>query len=420
MAKVLNLLLLIGGYGLGQGALFLAQTWLVSQGELDRLAAFGLSFYLITLAILVVDFGSTSFLAREFARDASRLDQTPHNPWAFYWRVLPIRLAVAAVCVSGLLILQRSDAFAAAYAVFAVPALLIWAFNTTGVLEGLRLSGVSGATAAIPFILSATALVLTTGDDPAVSGAALGASLTIGYGLCVAGQIVALAFRGHCISFVRPQLSEVGRTFVDSGGAMLTLLPGQVYFRLQLALCAAFLTPASTALFLYAKQVVTACAQVIGFLRRVEFPDLVKALEISKGVHPARTTLYRQRSGTFAALLLSFLVFTAAFIAHNSGDGEVREAGKAIMTFTPSIITGTLSLSFIQGLLALRQFTHAGTVMIASTVGGALVSLPLVPALGVSGLAIADVFVNAIAIALAYAALSRYGGQQSMPQSDKR
>lgn len=409
MAKILNLLLLIGGYGLGQGALFLAQTWLVSQGELDRLAAFGLSFYLITLAILIVDFGSTSFLAREFARDGSPEDQAPQDPWAFYWRVLPIRLAVAALCVAGLLILQRADAFAAAYAVFAAPALLIWALNTTGVLDGLRLSGVSGATAAIPFIFSATALVLTMDKDPAVAGAELGASLTIGYGMCVAGQVAALAFRGHRVRFVQPQLSEVGRTFVDSGGAMLTLLPGQIYFRLQLALCAAFLTPASTALFLYAKQVMTACAQLIGFLRRVEFPELVKALELPTAAHPARTTLMHQKSGTIAASILSIFVFIAGLCAYMVGEGEVREAGTSIMIFTPSILTGALSLSFIQGLLAARQFTQAGTVAIASTLAGALVSLPLVPALGVYGLAIADVLVNAIAIALAFATLSRCG-----------
>lgn len=398
MAKILNLLLLIGGYGLGQGALFLAQTWLVSQGELDRLAAFGLSFYLITLAILIVDFGSTSFLAREFAREPGPLDPAPYDPWAFYWRVLPIRLAVAAVCVSGLLILQRSDAFAAAYAVFAVPALLIWAFNTTGVLDGLRLSGVSGATAAIPFILSATALVLTTGDDPAVSGAALGASLTLGYGLCVAGQIAALAFRGHRIRFVRPQMTEVGRTFVDSGGAMLTLLPGQVYFRLQLALCAAFLTPASTALFLYAKQVVTACAQVIGFLRRVEFPDLVKALGVPRMLAPLSTILKVQRVGTIAAAASTILVAAAGCALMMFGKGETARSGFAILVFAPTILTSALALSFVQGLIAMRHFKAAAVIMLLATAGGFATSSALVNIIGIAGLAVADAVVNAATI----------------------
>lgn len=397
MAKLKNLALLIGGYGFGQGALFLAQTLLVSEGELARLAEFGISFYTITLALLIVDFGSTSFLAREVVVNAG--EKSDHNVqlWMSYWSIVPVRLFIATV---GFLLIgfgSSASDFTTYYMHFAAPALLIWAFNCTGILDGLQLSGANGASAAIPFVLSAISLALTPLFPAADAGTVLGASLAVGYAACVGLQVATLVLRGYPPRLIRPKLPAIREAFVHSGGALLTLLPGQLYFRFQLSLCSAVLPSAGTALFLYAKQVVTACAQLVGFLRRVEFPELVTGFHRSDAA-PVRTIIVAQRVGTLVALVITIGIMAGGTAYYLRGPDPSSAAGLAALIFAPSIFTSAVALSFVQGLMALRLFRTAAVVMLASTATGSVVSLWLIEPLNIAGLSIADIAVNAVTI----------------------
>ena len=65
--RLINVVLLVGGYGLGQGAIFVVQTWLVARGAFELLSSFGTLFSFAMLSIFLIDAGSTTTLARRIA-----------------------------------------------------------------------------------------------------------------------------------------------------------------------------------------------------------------------------------------------------------------------------------------------------------------------------------------------------------------
>jgi O-antigen/teichoic acid export membrane protein len=299
-----------------------------------------------------------------------------------------------------------SGPFSTTYVLFSSPSLLIWAFNASGSLDGFRLSGVSGLTGSLPCITSAITLVLTADMPSARAGAMLGGSLTVGYMLAVAAQLGVLAVTGRRMGFTMPSGAAVIDSAVHSGAAMLTLMPGQLYFRLQLAVCAIFLTPATTAIFLYAKQIVTALSQLIGFIRRVEFPDMVA--DLAKRQAPAlRVILISQQLGTAVGALGSIGVGLVGLALHFKGTGAPQEGGLAIAIFAPTIFTAAIALGLTQGQMALRRFRVAAIVSIVAVSVSALLVLILTPSLGIVSLAIADFLGNATTIAASVYLLSR-------------
>ncbi|GAA0199159.1 hypothetical protein GCM10009081_13040 [Brevundimonas nasdae] len=403
-----NLILLIGGYGLGQGTIFLAQTWLISRGQLGLVANFGVNFYIATLAIMLVDFGSTAVLARETAaiQHARTLEQTAvtraTNLWSEFWAIVPSRvaMAVAVVAAGAISAILTADPFARAYAIWAWPAVAIWAFNATGLLDGLRLSGMNGVAGALPFILSGVSLALVADQPPAVAGALLGAALSTGYLLAVTGQMLALGRSGHAPRWVRPTRPTVIQSARSGFAALLATLPGQIYFRFQILLAGAFLGEAGVALFLYAKQIVIGFAQLIGFLRRIEFPDLVSRL---KGTHGPilREIMAAQRLGTVIAAAASVLVLVVGLTVWLTTTGSIAEAGLATALFAPIIITSGVMLSLTQALTAQGNYHWTALVMIMSSAIAALLTFVFAFSRNITGFAAADAIANLLAITLA-------------------
>ena len=85
--------LLVGGYGLGQGAIFGVQTWLFARGEFHLLSAFGTQFSFLMLGILLVDAGSATTLARQAAKLQS--ESTGGEVWQTFWETAVVRAAIA-------------------------------------------------------------------------------------------------------------------------------------------------------------------------------------------------------------------------------------------------------------------------------------------------------------------------------------
>lgn len=397
-----NAALLIGGYIAGQGAIFAIQTVLLAQEQLHLLATFGLAFSFAILGSLIVDFGALTVLARETAHAGGE----PQQVWGRYWSITACRLVIG-VAVAGLAggyALLADDAFSGAYAAWALPAALLWSFNAAGILDGLRLSGVNGLTGSAPYLSSALALAGVVDAAPAVSGSVLGGALTAGYALTLIGQCVALSRAGRPPRFVRPTARDVVAMGRDGWAVLLGTLPGQLYLRYQLFLASAVLGPAGTALFLYAKQVSTACAQVIGFLRRAEFPDLVVRLATVRG-DLARTVLDAQRAGT----LLGVAGAVALVLGGTAGTlwlaGSLGDAATATAMFGPVVLAGALSAAFMQGLQATGRYAVAAAVVVVSVGAGAAISAVALiwPALAV--FAVADAVVYVVALALSRAAL---------------
>lgn len=399
----LNAALLIVGYAAGQGAIFAVQTLLLAGDRLHLLAAFGSAFSFAILGSLLIDFGGLTVLARETARADGRAEQI----WRHYWAVTVCRLAVAVAVIGAAASYAAlaSDAFSAAYALWALPAAIIWAFNAAGVLDGLRLGGVNGIAGAAPHLSSAAALVVAMNVSPAVGGALLGGALSAGYAVALIGQYLALCWAGYSPRFARPTVAEAATAGREAGAVLLTTLPGQLYFRFQLLLANIVLGPAGTALLVYAKQIATAAAQVIGFLRRVEFPDLVLRLTEARG-DAVRVALELQRAGTRVGTVAAAAMIAGGLAGRFWLPGPLGDAATAVAMFGPIVLTGAFSTALLQGLQASRRYAAAAAIMAISVGAGAAIGTLAFAAPALAVFVLADLVVYAVAFLLSRATLA--------------
>ena len=153
--RAFNFGLLIAGMGVGQGTVFAAQTWLLAQGRFALLSAFSAHYAVSTLAVLVVDSGASTILARETARTGMG---APGDIWSTFSETSLFRSLLAGAvgaAAAAYALGVTPDAFSRNYLLFCLPGWLIWSCNGGGLLDGLKLSGLGGLCGAITYAASA-------------------------------------------------------------------------------------------------------------------------------------------------------------------------------------------------------------------------------------------------------------------------
>lgn len=401
--RLVNLGMLIGGFGIGQGSIFLAQTWLVATGKTELLALFGTHFSFAMLGIIAVEAGSLTVLSAQIAR-ILHAGGDRRNAWRSYWETTVFRITVAAILVASGLAFSTMEAladFSRYYVLYALPALLIWAFNAAGFLDGLQKSGISGVTGSIAYFASAIALFLTAEIPQAEAGMWTGTALSIGYGLTVLVQFVALSAAGWRPSWIRPTGRGVRTAFIEEGSMLAGLLPGQLYFRAQLAIASLFLGTSATAMLVYAKQIVGAASQIAGFARRIEFPRLVRAVAAEPG-SPVVTILKIQRMSFGIAGVLTIAILGTALIVVSLFTGFTREAWTFLAVFCLTILTESVGQALVQGLFARNRYHYAAIARMTAVALAVIFGYLTVSYLGTYVFIISDFLSHAMVISLSF------------------
>lgn len=397
---IVNLALLVLGFGIGQGSLFIAQSYLILSGNTELLANFGILFSLLTLGVICVDNGCATILAQVVARRST--DPSQRNlVWAKYWELTTVRLAIAlaviAVSLSYLLVSRLEGSFVTNYLVFGSPALLAWAFNTSGILDGLGRSGFSGLVSALPYVLSSAALLAVRDSDPTFAGRILGSMFSIGYLGTASSQMVLLFRHGWKIRRLRPSLHAVLDASWECAAMLASLVPGQIYFRIQLLICSTFLGHEATAAVIYVKQIVSAVIQLIGLIRRTEFPETVRNLEKGSG-NELINILRSQNRSILAALFSVALVATVSLLCRSLSVGSPGLLG-LMLAYSFTIFSDSFSQNISQGLFARRMY-YANSLLRLAAIGiGLAINFTIVHAVGYYSFAAADVLSHAAFVA---------------------
>lgn len=406
--RLVNLGMLIGGFGLGQGSIFLVQTFLVAKGETGLLALFGTHFSFAILGIVAVEAGSLTILSAQIARQL-QAGGDGLSVWRCYWETTVFRLTIASLLVvSGAVVLGTvtlSD-FSRAYLSFSLPAMLLWAFNGAGFLDGLQKSGISGLTGSVAYVASAVALFFSRDAEAASAGAWTGAAFSIGYALTIVVQFAALAASGWKPHWTRPTRAGIRQAFVEEGSMLAGLLPGQLYFRAQLAIAALFLGKDATAILVYAKQIVGAASQIAGFARRVEFPRLVQAVAIDPALGIA-STLRIQRSSLAIALGFAVLILAAAVVVMARASGFAVAAWSFLAVFCVTVLSESVGQTLVQGLFARNRYHGAAIARITAVALAVVFGYLSVGMFGVEVFVLSDILSHAVVIALSYWLLNR-------------
>jgi O-antigen/teichoic acid export membrane protein len=370
---LLNISLLIAGLGLGQGTIFAVQTALVAAGEYRLLSAFGVHYSFAILTILMIDAGGSTILARMVAHQPH--GQAPGDDvWQAFCEMSAIRLVIACLIGTAAVVYAfgfAPDGFSRWYVALALPGMLLWAVNAVGLLDGQRMSGVSGITGSAAYLVTAVGLAFAAHRSPAAAGGILGGAFSAGYLMTLVAQWVVLGRMGWFPRYRKPTRDGLVASARDGVALLFQLVPGQVNMRVQLVLSAAYLGAETTALFIYAKQVVTALTQIIGFVLRVEFPGLVKKFAtpgkrtVTGIVKAQKTTLYLATAfATVAAALSGIAALIPGFRLH--------QAAFVVMLFAPTIWTTSISLMINQGLAAMAAYAVSARALVLSSAVGIL------------------------------------------------
>jgi hypothetical protein len=395
-----NAALLVVSFAIGQGSIFLAQTWLIDRGALDLLANFATHFSFAILALMIVDGGSAVVVTRRMSLAAG--PDLMMVARRCCWEACAVRLGLAiVVSLIGLgYALTFGNVFSRAYIPAAVPALLVWAFNVTGVLDGLRLSGVSGVTGMFAYVASALALAVTGIRSPGDAGMFLGSAMSVGYAVAVTAQLAVLVRLGF-LPLMIPISARACRVFTrEAGAVLLSTLPGQLSFRFQVVVCALVLGEGSTALFLYGRQIAAAASQVLEFVRRAHFPAMVREISISGG--SLRTGFRAQRLATSLALLSAFGLMSAGVSCFLLLSSAFAQSGLVVSLFAIGVLTGALSQTLAQAAQGLGRYHVVAGAAVVSMLAGFAGSAGLGSLLGLSGLAVAEVLTHGIGSLVIY------------------
>jgi hypothetical protein len=399
--RLVNLGMLIGGFGLGQGSIFLVQTWLVAKGETEMLALFGTHFSFAILGIVAVEAGSLTILSAQIARQI-HAGGAVSDIWRVYWETTAFRATVAVLLVAAgiaALAYWPLPDFSESYLIWSLPAMMLWAFNAAGFLDGLQKSGVSGLTGSIAYVASAIALFFARDLAPAEAGAWTGAAFSTGYALTILAQFAALTAAGWRPVWATPSRIGIRRAFVDESSMLAGLLPGQLYFRAQLAIAAFALGHNATAVLVYAKQIVSAASQIAGFARRIEFPRLVQAVAGNPRLGAA-STIRVQRSSLGIAAAFALTIVLTAMLVMAMATGFAVEAWGFLAIFCVTVLTESVGQTLVQGLFARSRFHAAAVTRILAVAIAVVFGYVFVSSFGVRVFLLSDLLSHAIVITL--------------------
>jgi O-antigen/teichoic acid export membrane protein len=401
-SRLANVGLLIGGYGLGQGAIFTVQTWLVARGEFGLLSAFGTYFSFAMLSIFLIDAGSTTALARQIAPLST--EQISQEIWPMFWATVVVRVAIAAALSLAALIYAlviSSDPFARYYLLTILPGLVAWSGNAVGLLDGLKLSGLSGILGSLAFATSAFGLVVVSQAGPATAGAVLGTAFSVGYALTVVAQWAALWRLGMHPRLRPPSGYGIVRAFRDGLALLSQSVPGQLILRVQLALSSAYLGAESTALFVYTKQIIVAITMLIGFIMRVDFPALVQRM-MRPDQHRIGSIVEAQKFAVASAFVLTAVTLVACSLAPLAPDYHLARAAQLLTAYAPSIITISMVSIMMQGTAAMGDYVSGARIIAISTVAGMVMSYLAIGRFGIYGLLIGELSFHLLGLGLLF------------------
>ena len=348
-SKRANVALLVAGFAVGQGSLFLAQTLLVARGEIAFIGLYGLCFSYLVLTQYIVDLGGLIVLAREEVEQPDRRARM-----AAYWSLCWARLALALALAGLALALSHTlfGPFYQAYILAACPGLILFAFNAGGILDGRRRSGLNGLAAAALYVTTAIALIAPVGGGTP-SGAMLGAAFSLGLAIQVFGQFLFLRAGGWRLR--EPRFSWRDSRAIAWRGLLYlgSWTPGQLLYRLQLTVAVVYFGPAGGGAVIYAKQVLNAGLQFLVFIRRAEFPGLVEFMREPRGLPGIFAA---QKLSHVAALLGAAGAVALGLAPWFLGLEDFVAAGWLLVAFAPVIVASNFYSNFVQVAFAVGAY----------------------------------------------------------------
>jgi len=338
--------LIISGFAIGQGSMFLAQTWLVTQERFELLAAVGIGLGMLSLLQWAADCGGIYLLPRQM----SEANDFQSKFWAFVFARLIFSSLFIIIIV---LILSLIDVNHITYNIVIYGSLtsFIWSFNISGLLDSKKLNQIAGPLSGLCWVFASLPVFFLS--DSKYFAELLGVSYSLGLLLTVFIQyfslrnsILDLKFTSFSLALVKEQIIK-GSTY---NGAYIT---SQAYGRTIPILVDKLIDSYFAGIYVYAKNIANTASQFIEFSRRVEFSSIVNLVRSNK--FDVFSILSRQKL-SFAIVGSFVIVVTLSFLVLNYyGNADHLLIAEVTLILVAILFLWTISSSLGQALVALEK-----------------------------------------------------------------
>lgn len=391
-SRLARALMLATSLFLGQGSSFLVQTLLVSKGRLDVTAALGLAMALVSLVQWSADWGGGAILP---ALASSReLGFTLRE--ALIGRVL-VAFPLAAVSLAVGLVWGDTDPLVRGALVGGMAVPLAWSVNLTGYLDGHMRGAVVAPYQSLPWLLSSAAatslLVPEWSAHRWTIGVAVGLAFAAGCGLCCLRQhAYSKLLDGHRGTGLLPTRGSY--SYVRMGFAyILGELPNQFYGRALILLVTAYSTPSVTGIYIYVRQLLSAIAQLLTVVRRLEYVYLARLAQQST-VH-FKDFIASQKLSLLSCFLFPVVVASVYLFVRHVFDlhlGHFDSILPYLLAFSVTIPFWGISASAGQ-LIIFKGFVHYySMIMLTSVFSLFCITWIVFPYVGVPAIILTDTF----------------------------
>lgn len=365
------------GFAIGQGAMFLAQTWLILSGELDIVGRVGLALAGLSLAQVIADCGGTFLLARHAAQGRGREYLASAN-------LVRFAVGLAATTILLVVALLAADPVERAVLLGGVASVIIWSLNLAGLLDGIGRTQSSGPIGSLSWFFAACGLALFDISQPVRSGILVGGLFSIGTAVSVILQYRIAHRAGYTLASLRISAVLVREFAREAGYYTFANVPAQMYGRGLILLAKTFLGAEVAGGVVYARNLITAAMQGITFIRRVEFPALAR--HSAEAGYSLRTAFRHQWWSIAGSFVFLSLIGGVLLLAPGALGGKSGSVALALICLSLPVPLWACSSAFGQVALAVGNTRIYAAVINGSIAVGVGVILASIRGAGIFAL----------------------------------
>jgi len=344
------------GFLLARGVMFLSQTYLVINSELELVASIGIGLGLLTLVQWASDMGGVFFINKYASEGPAR--------------VLEFLVARSIFCVLLFMLTYFGRQFisisilAEQILSFSPFVAVAGCFNFTGLVDHLQKNKIGGVISGIPWLFSAILVAFFYGkvrDEE--FGYILGAGYTLG--LIITAAIQSILVRANVYQILRSAFkispAEVYYRFLDGLSYNISLCVTQVYGRLIPIAIDGAVGSRISGIYLYSKNIVNIASQITLFARRAEFANILKIQSVSTNVKSLFKGQIFSLSVSFVLAIFMTIPFVFGFFFEGFGR-DFHDIVECLVWLSVTFIGFSVSSLFAQYLLVLGKLTHKAVI----------------------------------------------------------
>lgn len=355
-----HILLLLSGFLIGQGGMFLAQTYIISLQEFEIVAVLGIGLGLLSLLQWISDGGGVFLLSRQFSE--------------------PDFFEIFSSFIIARIIIGLSLYFLLSYTVYLLEldqqitsilntgwiVVVIWSLNITGILDYTKKNELAGPVSGLCWLFSAIASVLLYESD--FFGLYVGLFYITGLFVTVMVQWY-VAGKSELLNDIEMPKIEIIITqiklIISYNSAYIS---AQGYARIIPILIDKVFDTKLSGIYIYAKNISNMISQLIFFSRRVEFHELVTYV-ISEQFSFVGVLL-RQKYSLFLSVFSAFISYLMLILIHYFDYNDYFDIVVCIAYMVSLVFGWVLVSAFGQVLLAAKRIREYSIILILSIVFG--------------------------------------------------